>query len=129
MKTTKETMMEYFDQLNTGDFERVVPLLFTEDLTFVSPKRELTGLEAMTRLFIDAHPKGTKTVLRPTNMCIDGDNVAVEISEDWIFSEDIPETFVGPVKKGDTITMKIAGFYKVRNGKIAHVTVYEFPSS
>ena len=26
MRTTRETMMEYFEQLNTGDFEKVVPL-------------------------------------------------------------------------------------------------------
>ena len=128
MKTTKETMMEYFRLLSRSNFKENVPLAITEDFTFVSPLGEFVGVEKMVRFMVDMHPKGVKAIMRPVNMLTDGDRAAVEIVEEWSATEDVPDSVAGPIKKGDTAYLKIAAFYKVRDGKVASARVYESPS-
>jgi ketosteroid isomerase-like protein len=125
---TKKEIMKYFDVFNSADYERAVSSYYSEDIIFESPNDKFVGRESILRVFIDAHAGGIKEILTPTNILIDGDNVAMQLDVKFTFPLDVPNFHLGPAKKGDSFSSKIAVFYKINNGKITHITLYEFGS-
>jgi hypothetical protein len=53
------------------------------------------------------HPEGVKETLHPTNILIDGSNVAMQLDAEFTFSKDMPDYFLGSFKKGDDVISKL----------------------
>lgn len=123
---TKERMMEYYEVYNSGDHEKAVSIYYTQDVVFESPEVKYAGQENVIKFLVESHRAGVKEILRPIRILVDGDNVAVELEMELEVLEDIPDFHIKPVKKGESIKIGRAAFYKIRDGKIAHVKVYRF---
>jgi hypothetical protein len=53
------------------------------------------------------------------------DLVAIELEQGFTAYQDVPNHYVSPLKKGETIkTSGVAAIYKLRGGKICSVRVY-----
>jgi len=127
--TVEKLMMEYFEAYNGGDYEKVASIYYAEDAVLEFPADRIVGRKNILEYLVGVNSGGTKEILRPTNILIDGDNVAVQINSEFKFSEDAPDFFLRPAKKGDSFLAKIGVFYKIRDDKIVHITIYEFRST
>lgn len=125
---TKEKMMEYFESFNKEGDEKTFKKYYTEDAVFKTPwGRTFSGVNNIIKYMEEeAHYYGKiKETLHPGNILIDGDDVAVELKTEFHALEDIPKFHLGPsFKKGDKIQWILSAFYKIRDGKIAHVQIY-----
>lgn len=96
---------------------------YADDVTLTSSqgvikgKQELLGTyHYITSLF---HDKMT-----PDNIIIEGDQAAIEITDRFEAKSDV-ESFLGrSFAKGESLTMKICGIYRVEDEKIRQVTIY-----
>lgn len=124
----KKTMTEYFESFNTKGDEETFRKYYTEDAVFKTPwGRTFSGVDNIIKYMMEeAHYGGkVKETLKPTKIVIDGDDVAVEILTEFEALDDLPRFHLGPsFKKGEKMQWILSAFYKIRNGKIAHVQIY-----
>ncbi len=124
-RMTKQRMTEYFEAHSAGNYERTASLYLTEDVVFENPLFKFVGSDGYSKFFLENLTNmGVKEIIRPKSMLIDGDIVAAEIDVEMIFGEDIPNFPFRSVKKGDSIVLNNGAFYKIRDGRIAHISVY-----
>jgi hypothetical protein len=121
----KKKIMDYFEDYGSGDYEKTVSTHYSEDAIFESDRGRFVGREDLIKDFEASHAGGAiEEKLRPTNILIDGDSVAVELDAELFLTEDVPDFRYGPGKKGDSIVIKFGVFYEIRDGKIAHATLF-----
>jgi hypothetical protein len=122
---TKKKFTEYLKAHSTGDYARTASSYLTEDVVFENPLFGFVGADNYGKFFTENLTNiGIKEIVRPKNMLLDGDIVAAEIDVEMIFSRDMPEFPFRPMKKGDSIVLNNGAFYKIRDGRIAHISVY-----
>ena len=129
MKSTvpmsKENMIQYFETYSR-DWEEAALTYFTEDIVFENILgEEYSGRENLINFWKKVHVgKVVKENVTPVRILIDGDDVAAELLIEFYASEDVPNHIVAPLKKGEKLKLRFSAFYRIRDGKIAHVTVY-----
>ena len=74
----------------------------------------------MKKFFIDIH-KGMEETLKPENLLVEGDRIAVDMWGDLYFSEDKPEFRLRPMKKGESLKVRWFIFYDTKDGKICKI--------
>jgi len=121
----KEKMMKYFEDYNSRDYKKAISIHYTQDAIFESADYKFTGQENIISFLTESH-KGLSEVLRVFNILIDGNSVVAELEADIQAMVDKPDFHIKPLKKGDSIVLKISAHYDIRNGKICHVRLYRF---
>jgi hypothetical protein len=122
---TKQDMFKYFEEYNTGDYEKTMKKYYTPDAVFESPDYKLEGRDAIIQFMIESH-KGTKEIMKIKNMLADGGLIAVEIEAVIQVSEDRPDFHIRPLKKGDSIPLRMAAIYGTSDDRISSVKLYRF---
>lgn len=123
---TKKKMEEYFQAFSKEGFKKAVTDYFAEDAVLEnSLAMEACGKKNIIEMMVSTHRRGTvKETLTPTRILIDGDDVAAELVMELEASEDLPDHHL-KLKKGEKKRARLAAFYKIRDGKIARVKVYQ----
>jgi ketosteroid isomerase-like protein len=122
---TKQDIVEYFQVYNTGDYKKAASLYYTEDVVFATPDKEFPGRDNVIAMLENIHRGGVKEIMHAKNMVAEGDQIAVEIEAEFTFPEDAPDFILRPAKKGESIITKFGVFYKIREGRIARITLYQ----
>ena len=124
---TKKMMEEYFELFNKGGVRKALSTYWAEDAIFENAvAEEYHGRENSIKFMEEvAHAGGIiKEVFTPMKIIVDGDEVAVEIVTTLVASEDLPNHYIYPYKKGETVKLRLGVFYTIREGKISRVKVY-----
>ncbi|MCD4782865.1 MAG: nuclear transport factor 2 family protein [Candidatus Eremiobacteraeota bacterium] len=122
---TRKAFKDYFKDYDTGDYRMALNKHYTEDAVFENTRVQVIGRDNIIEWFTRSHALGYTEKLVSENMLIGEDNVAVELEQEFTALKDVPNQYVSPLKKGETIkTSGVAAFYKMRDGKICSVRVY-----
>lgn len=122
---TKQDMFKYFEEYNSGDYEKTMKKYYTPDAVFESPDYKLKGRDEIIRFMTESH-KGMTEVMQIENMLVDGGLIAVEITAMIRVSEDRPDFHIRPLKKGDSITLEMVAIYGTSDDRISSVKLYRF---
>jgi SnoaL-like protein len=121
----RKTLEEYLKDYSTGDFRMALDKHYTDDAVFENTRVRIAGKENLIDWFTRSHALGYKESVVPANMLIGEDSIAVELEQEFVAYEDVPNHYVAALKEGETIrTSGLAAFYKMKEGKIKSVKVY-----
>jgi ketosteroid isomerase-like protein len=122
---TKKTIEEYFKDYSTGDFRMALDKHYTADAVFENTRVRIVGKENIIDWFTRSHALGYTESCVPVNILIGEDSVAVELEQEFTAYENVPNHYVSALTKGEPIrTSGLAGFYKMKDGKISSIRVY-----
>jgi len=122
---TRKAFEEYFRDYDTGDYRMALNKHYTEDAVFENTRVKVVGRNNIIEWFTRSHALGYTEKLVPVNVLIGKDSVAVELEQEFTAYEDVPNHYVVPMDKGETVkTSGVAAFYKMKDGKISSVRVY-----
>lgn len=122
---TKKAIEEYLRDYDTGDFKMTLNKHYTEDAVFENTRVKVVGRDNIIEWFTRSHALGYTEKLVPVNVLIGKDSVAVELEQQFTAYEDVPNHYVVPMDKGETVkTSGVSAFYKMKNGKISSIRVY-----
>ena len=115
----------YFRHYNSGDFRMALNKHYTEDAVFENTRVKVVGRENIIEWFTRSHDLGYTETLSETNMLVGEDGIAVELEQEFHGLEDVPNHYVSPLRKGETIrTSGVAALYRLRDDRICSVRVY-----
>ena len=121
----KALFADYFKDYNSGDYRMAVNKNYTEDAVFENTRVRIVGRDNIIEWFTRSHNLGYTEKLTETSMLIGENEIAVELEQEFHGLVDVPNHYVSPLQKGETIkTSGVAAFYRLRNGKICSVRVY-----
>ncbi len=121
----KKALEEYFKDYSTGNFRMALEKHYTADAVFENTRVRIVGKEKIIDWFSHSHALGYTERIVPVNILIGEDSVAVELDQEFTAYENVPNHYVVALAKGETIrTSGLAGFYKMKDGKIRSVRVY-----
>ena len=111
----------YVEDFNTND-ESVVSKHYTEDLTVEGPDRTLRGRAEWLGMLKAVH-SGVRERLQPIMVVRQGDRLMAEVNVVFTPSVDRSDFPFGPLKAGQSLTMKFFASYRLRGQQIAHLTL------
>ncbi len=122
---TKKAIEEYLKDYSTGDFRMALDKHYTADAVFENTRVRIVGKENIIDWFTRSHGLGYTESVVPVNILIGEDSAAVELEQEFSAYENVPNHYVSALAKGETIrTSGLAGFYKMKDGKIKSIRVY-----
>src|SRR5512136_1097392 len=119
----RQDMLNYFEDYNTGDYEKTMKKYYTPDAVFESADYKLEGRDKIVKFMTESH-KGSTEMMKAKHLLVDRDVAAAEIEAVIQVFEDKPNFHIRPLKKGDSITLRMAAIYDLRDNKISHVRLY-----
>jgi limonene-1,2-epoxide hydrolase len=114
---------DYFRTHNEERFDDLVNRFFTEDLVFDNPKTRANGRQELI-LFLQRTSENVHIDLIPRTIIINAGVTAVELDCVMHARKDMPDFLLGPLKKGDTASMRMAGVYHLTEDRISRASVY-----
>lgn len=124
-KETRKQLEEYFRDYDTGDYRMTLNKHYTQDAVFENTRVKIIGRDNIIEWLTRSHALGYKEKLVPVNILIGENTVAVELTQEFIALEDVPNHYVFSMNKGDIVkTSGLSAFYKMKDGKISTVRVY-----
>jgi hypothetical protein len=121
----RQDMLSYFEDYNTGDYERTMKKYYTPDAVFESADYKFEGRDTIVKFMIESH-KGSTEIMKAKHLLVGTDVAAAEIEAVIQVFEDKPNFHIRPLKKGDSITLKMAAIYDLKDDKISYVRLYRF---
>lgn len=122
---TKQDILNYIKDYNTGDYEKTMKKYYTPGAVFESSDYKLEGRDEIIKFMTESH-KGSTEKMKAKNVIVNENIAAVEIEAVIQVFEDKPDFHIKPLKKGDSITIKMAAIYEIEDDKINHVRLYRF---
>ena len=122
---TKQDILKYFEEYNTGDYEETMKKYYTPDAVFESPDYKLEGHDKIIQFMTESH-KGMTEIMQLKNVLLDGNQAAVGIEAVIQVFEDRPNFHIRPLKKGDSITLRMVAIYGISGDRISSVKLYRF---
>ncbi len=117
---------DYMAAFNRYDDEALVRDFWTEDCVMASGSGERRGHQAMLEFLAWAHD-GILETMRPQKVTEAPGHIFAEIDMDFTATRDRPDFLFGPLKTGETVTVKFFADYTTRDGKVAHLTTSTWP--
>ena len=123
---SKERMIKFFETFSSKGYEKAVLTFFAEDVRYENVAGiEYSGIQNVINYMRAVHHgDAVKETITPVRVLIDGDDVAAELLIQLEASIDVPDHVVVPLNKGDKVKHRVSAWYKIRNGRIAHLKVY-----
>lgn len=117
---------DYMDAFNRYDDAALLRDFWTEDCVMRSAGRVVTGHAEM-MAFLDWAHDGILETMRPKVVMEQGDRIFAEIDMDFTATRDRPDYVFGPLKQGESTTVKFFVLYKIRDGKVAELKSMIWP--
>jgi limonene-1,2-epoxide hydrolase len=121
----RQDLLEYFEVYNTGDYEKTMKKYYTPDAVFESADYKLEGRDKIIQFMTESH-KGSTEKMKAKHLLLQDNVAAAEIEAVIEVFEDKPDFHIKPLKKGDSITLRMAAIYEIRDNKICYVRLYRF---
>jgi SnoaL-like domain len=122
-KVDESYWKDYFTTHNEERFDDLVNRFFTEDLAFDNPKTQANGREELI-LFLQRSSEHVHIDLIPRTIVINTGVTAVELDCVMHARKDMPDFLLGPLKKGDKASMRMASVYHLTGDRISRSSVY-----
>ncbi len=122
MIDTREGFETYLHDFNSGDFYAFVPKYYAEDAIFEKTGFTIHGAGNLADHFSTVLSSVVKETITLVNYVKQGDLVAVELQIELTAVAD--GFYIRERKKGETEIFYDAGWYGIKDGKIAHARVY-----
>jgi hypothetical protein len=117
----------YLQAFNGADEATFVRDSYTEDLVVEGPPGVMHGHQEWLTALTFIHDR-IEERLYPVTVMQDGDTILAELKGVFTATADRKDFPFGPLKKGESITVKMLAKYVVRGSKIAHITLASWPS-
>lgn len=117
---------DYMAAFNRYDDEALIRDFWTEDCVMGSGSGERRGHKEMLEFLAWAHD-GILETMRPQKVVEAGDRIFAEIDMDFTATRDRPDFLFGPLKTGETVTVKFFANYVTRDGKVARLDTSTWP--
>jgi limonene-1,2-epoxide hydrolase len=123
---TVEKLREFYETFSSKGYEYAALGYFTEDVTYENPGGlEYSGRDNVIDYMKRVHRgDAIKETITPLRLLTDGENVAAELVIQLESTIDVPDHNIAPLKKGDKIAHRVSAWYRIRDGRIAHLKVY-----
>jgi len=118
---------DYMAAFNRYDDAALIRDFWTEDCVMQSGPRIFSGHKGMLEFLAWAHD-GIIESMRPQAVIEQGDQIFVEIDMDFTATRDRPDFQFGPLKTGETLTVKFFAHYRTRDGKVARLQTATWPT-
>ncbi len=115
----KNQFRDYIDCFNRDDFAGF-SRYYTEDVVLELPRKELRGRQAIVDFYKEVKARVRET-LQINQVIADEEGLAAEVATEFYGLEDWPEFIVAPLRKGESIHLVSFVFYRIRDGKFAHI--------
>jgi ketosteroid isomerase-like protein len=117
---------DYMAAFNRYDDAALIRDFWTEDCVMQSGPRLMRGHKEMLEFLNWAHD-GILETMRPKVVMEQGDLIFAEIDMDFTATRDLPDYTFGPLKTGESHTVKFFVQYTCRDGKVAHLKAMTWP--
>jgi hypothetical protein len=117
----------YLQSFNGTDEAAFVRNSYTEDLIVEGPQGVMNGQQAWLGALTFIHDR-IEERLYPVTVMREGDTILAEIKGVFTATADRADFPFGPLKKGESVTVKMLAKYEIRGSKIAHITLASWPS-
>jgi len=111
----------YYEAYNSEDESRLAEFL-AEDVVLKSAQGEQRGRDAYLATYRYILSTFTDR-MTPEDIAVDGDKAVVQITDRFIAKTDVPDFLGQSFKPGQGFTLKLAGTYTVRDGRIATIDI------
>lgn len=117
---------KYAADFSAGSDEAVVHAYFTEDVIIDGPDQTMHGREAWLTMLQYVHT-GIRETLSPIAFAQNGDVLMSEMQVEFTATEDRLDFMHGPLRKGETMTMRFFASYRLRGDQIARLALAWWP--
>ena len=118
---------DYLAAFNREDDAALVRDFWTENCVMESGGGNVfRGREALLGFLGRLHD-GIRETMRPQAVIESGDRIFAEIDMDFTATRDRPDFHFGPVKAGETLTIKVFAHYRTEGGRVAHLKTALWP--
>jgi ketosteroid isomerase-like protein len=118
---------QYLKAFNGADEAAFIRQFYTEDLVVEGPPGIIKGHQAWLDALTFVHDR-VHEMLHPVTVMQDGDTVLAEIRGVFTATADRPDFPYGPLKKGESVTVKMLAKYEIRGSQIARITLASWPA-
>ncbi len=116
----------YIEVFNQNDEDLLGDLFFTEDIVCDGPDRTFYGREEWLGMLKFAHVNMRERLV-PLLVVREGDKIMAVVNVVFTAIADRPDFHFGPMKSGDSLTMRFFASYHLRGNKIAHMSLAWWP--
>ena len=117
---------DYMAAFNRYDDAALIRDFWTEDCVMQSGPRLMRGHKEMLEFLNWAHD-GILETMRPKVVMEQGDLIFAEIDMDFTATRDLPDYTFGPLKQGQSHTVKFFVQYRTEGGKVAYLKAMTWP--
>ena len=110
----------YVAQFNEGDEPKLGELFFTPDIIFDGGNRRFEGRKDVVE-YLHNVAIGLKQVMTPIKVLHTDDHVMAEMNIEFIPSEDKPDFPLGPLRAGESFTLRFFGSYYLDGDRIKRI--------
>ena len=114
---------DYFDTHNNRRFVELVDRFYAPDADFENMRVAVKGREDIIA-FLEESNEFVRITLVPRLIITQGTVTATELDCILRAEKDMPEFLLGPMEKGDEVTMRMAAVYHMDGDRIARARVY-----
>ena len=118
---------DYIAAFNRYDDAALVHDFWAEDCVMQSGPRVYEGHKGLLEFLAWAHD-GILETMRPQAVIENGDRIFAEIDMDFTATRDRPDFLFGPLKTGESLTVKFFAHYKTRDGKVQRLHTATWPT-
>jgi SnoaL-like domain len=118
----------YLQAFEGADEAAFVKEFYTEDIFVEGPPGVITGHQAWLNALTSIHDRMEER-LYPVMVMQDGNTILAEIRGVFTATADRPDFPYGPLKKGESVTVKMLARYEIRGNKISHITLASWPAA
>ena len=120
-----DEFLRYVDDFNSLDSDRLFRH-YHPDLVFESFGVRRAGGEAFA--FLTGLHQAVADELKPLNILVDGDRIAMEADDTITALHDLPDLPAGALRKGQRARVRMFGFYDTSGPLITHLRVAGWPA-
>jgi hypothetical protein len=113
---------EYLDSFNVLDEETFVEKFYTEDFALEGPFGRLEGRDQWLRILNETHV-GIREELEALTVVREGNTIMAETVGTFTATEDRPDFAHGPLRAGETLSVRFFTIYRVRGDQINEMTI------
>jgi ketosteroid isomerase-like protein len=120
-------LKHYLQAFNGADEAAFIREYYTEDLVVEGPPGVIKGQQEWLNALKFIHDR-IEERLYPVTVMQEGDTILAEIKGVFTATADRADFPYGPLKKGESVTVKMLAKYRVRGGKVAQITLASWPA-
>jgi hypothetical protein len=119
---------DYLTAFNRYDDAALIRDFWAKDCIMETAAGRVMRGQAEVLAMLDRLHDGVRETMRPQTVIEDGRRIFAEIDMDFTGQRDRPDFPFGPLKAGETLTVKVFALYRAEGGKVVHLKTATWPA-